>query len=308
MRLDRRALLGLGASAAVLGATGGVAAATPPAAEGFLPGFRGGSAAGVHYVTGGRGEPLLLLPGWPQTWWEFHKIMPALASRYRVVAVNLPGIGGSVPTAGDKKTIAAAMHGLVRALGLGPVHVVGHDIGAMVAFSFAANHPASTKTVTIMDVPHPDESLLSVPLVVPPGQVHPWWFAFNAARGLPEQLLAGRFHLMVDYLCDLLLVNPSAIGERDRAIYAAAYSTAAAIRAGNSWYQTLTQDIEDQKSYGLIQVPMLGIASLASPYLSMQLPAKGTDVRVVDVPTSGHFLPEEQPDAVVAAITGLIGG
>lgn len=299
--------MGLGASAAVLGATGGVASAAPSSVEASLPGFRGGVAAGVRYVTAGKGEPLLLLPGWPQTWWEFHKIMPALARRYRVIAVNLPGIGGSQPTAGDKKTIAAAIHGLVQALGLGPVHVVGHDIGAMVAFSFAANHPAATKTVTIMDVPHPDESLFGVPLVVPPGQVHPWWFAFNAAQGLPERLLAGRFRLMVDYLCELLLVDQSAIDERDKAIYAAAYSSPAAIRAGNSWYQTLTQDIEDQKAYGPITVPMLGIASLASPYLEPTLMAKGTDVRVVTMPTSGHFLPEEQPDAVVAAITGLIG-
>jgi pimeloyl-ACP methyl ester carboxylesterase len=175
----------------------------------------------------------------------------------------------------------------------------------MVAFSYAANHP--TSTVTIMDVPHPDKSLLSVPLVAPPGQVHPWWFAFNAAQGLPEKLLAGRFRLMVDYLCDLLLVDPAAIGDRDRAIYAAAYSSPAAIRAGNSWYQALTQDIEDQKTYGPITVPLLGIASLASPYLEQQLSAKGTDVRVVTVPTSGHYLPEEQPDAVVAAITELIG-
>jgi pimeloyl-ACP methyl ester carboxylesterase len=306
MRLDRRGLLGLGASAAVLGATSGVAEATSASAspKAALPGFRSGFAAGVHYVSGGAGETLLLVPGWPQTWWEFRKIMPALARRYRVIAVDLPGIGGSRPTTGDKKSLAAAINGMVRALGLGPVHVAGHDIGAMVAFSYAANHPVAS--VTIMDVPHPDESLLSVPLVAPPGQIHPWWFAFNQVQGLPEQLLAGRFRLMVDYLSDLLLVDKSAVGDRDRAIYAAAYSSPAAIRAGNSWYGALTQDIEDQKAYGKITVPMLGIASYASPYLAQQLAEKGTDVRVVSVP-SGHYLPEEAPDAVIGAITELIG-
>lgn len=305
MDMDRRALFGLGAALAAGGvvASPGVAAAAPGAT---LPGFRSGHAAGVHYVAGGAGEPLMLLPGWPQTWWEFRKIMPALARRYRVIAVDLPGIGGSRPTGGDKKSMAAAVHGLVQALGLRSVHVAGHDIGAMVAFSFAANHPAATRTVTIMDVPHPDESLLGVPLLAPPGQVHPWWFAFNQVQGLPEQLLAGRFRYLVDYLCELLLVNPAAIGERDRAIYTAAYSTPAAIRAGNAWYQSLFQDIEDQKAYSTITAPMLGIASLASPYLEVTLRSKGSDVRIVDVPTSGHFLPEEQPDVVVEAISDLL--
>jgi pimeloyl-ACP methyl ester carboxylesterase len=305
MDMDRRTLFGLGAALAAGGvvASPGAAAAAPGAA---VPGFRCGYVAGMHHVTGGAGEPLVLLPGWPQTWWEFRRIMPALARRYRVIAVDLPGMGTSRPTGGDKKSMAAAVHGLVRALGLRSVHVAGHDIGAMVAFSFAANHPAATRTVTIMDVPHPDESLLGVPLLAPPGQVHPWWFAFNQVRGLPEQLLAGRSRYLVDYLCELLLVDQSAIGERDRAIYAAAYSTPDAIRAGNAWYQSLYQDIEDQKAYGTITAPMLGIASLASPYLEPTLRSKGSDVRVVDVPTSGHFLPEEQPDAVVEAISDLL--
>jgi pimeloyl-ACP methyl ester carboxylesterase len=307
-RPSRRALFGIGASTAALaaiGTSGTAAAATPGPSDAALAaslGLRSGRAAGLHYVTGGRGEPLVLLPGWPQTWWEFHKILPALARRYRVIAVDLPR-----DTAGDKKSRAAAVHGLVQALGLSSVHIAGHDIGAMVAFAFAANHRAATRTVTIIDVPHPDESLYQIPLLMPPGTVYPWWFAFNQVRGLPEQLLAGRSRHLVDYLCDLLLVDRTAIGDRDRAIYAAAYDTPSAIRAGNAWYQGLHQDIEDQKGYGTITAPMLGIASLASPYLEQALTARGSDVRVVNVPTSGHFVPEEAPDVVVGALTDLIG-
>ncbi len=307
-RPSRRALFGIGASTAALaaiGAGGTAAAAAPGPSDARLAaslGLRSGHAAGLHYVTGGRGEPLVLLPGWPQTWWEFHKILPALARRYRVIAVDLPR-----DTAGDKKSMAAAVHGLVRALGLSSVHMAGHDIGAMVAFAFAANHPAATRTVTIIDVPHPDESLYHIPLLMPPGTVYPWWFAFNQVRELPEQLLSGRSRYLVDYLCELLLVDQSAIGDRDRAIYAAAYDTPTAIRAGNAWYQGIHQDIEDQKAYGTITAPMLGIASLASPYLEQALIPRGSDVRIVNVPTSGHFVPEEAPDAVVGALTDLIG-
>lgn len=316
MRLDRRQLFGLGAALAAgsVVANAGVADATATAgadaAAGSpsLSGFREGHAAGLHYVTGGAGEPLILLPGWPQTWWEFRKIMPALARRYRVIAVDLPGMATSRPTTGDKKSMALAVHGLVQALGLRSVHMAGHDIGAMVAFSFAANHPTATKTVTIMDVAHPDENLFKyLPLLMPPGTVYPWWFAFNQVQALPEQLLAGRFRHMVDYLCDLLLVDKSAISPRDRAIYAAAYDTPAAIRAGNAWYQAFYQDAQDVKAYGTITAPMLGIASLASGNLAQTLMAQGSDVRIVNVPTSGHFLAEEQPDAVIDAITSLIG-
>jgi len=304
-RPSRRALFGIGASAAAVVAVGTPAAAAPGPSDAALAaslGLRSGHAAGLHYVTGGRGEPLVLLPGWPQTWWEFHKILPALARRYRVIAVDLPRTTG-----GDKKSMAAAVHGLVKALGLTSVHIAGHDIGAMVAFSFAANHRAATKTVTIIDVSHPDESLYQIPLLMPPGVVYPWWFAFNQVRGLPEQLLAGRSRHLVDYLCSLLLVDQSAIGDRDRAVYAAAYATPPAIRAGNAWYQAFHQDIEDQKAYGTITAPMLGIATLASPYLEQTLTARGSDVRVVNVPTSGHFVPEEAPDAVTGALTDLIG-
>jgi pimeloyl-ACP methyl ester carboxylesterase len=306
-RPSRRGLFGIGAVAAVtLGVGGTAAAAAAPgpsdAALAASLGLRSGHAAGLHYVTGGRGEPLVLLPGWPQTWWEFHKVLPALARRYRVIAVDLPR-----NTAGDKKSMAAAVHGLVTALGLSSVHVAGHDIGAMVAFAYAANHRAATKTVTIMDVSHPDESLYQIPLLMPPGVVYPWWFAFNQVRGLPEQLLAGRSRHLVDYLCELLLVDQTAIGDGDRAVYAAAYATPIAIRAGNAWYQSFHQDIEDQQAYGTITAPMLGIASLASPYLEQSLTARGSDVRMVNVPTSGHFVPEEAPDAVVEALTALIG-
>ena len=128
-----------------------------------LPGFENGYAdvngTRLHYVIGGKGAPLVLLPGWPQTWWEFHKIMPALAEKYRVIAVDLRGMGGSAKPPGgyDKKTMARDIYELVRQLGFEKVNIAGHDIGSMVAFSFAANHPGATSKLALLDVPHPDE-------------------------------------------------------------------------------------------------------------------------------------------------------
>lgn len=313
MTVNRRNLFSFGAATAVLAAAGQPASAGQVQAP-SLPGFRSGYAnvngIRMHYVTGGRGRPLVLVPGWPQTWWEFRKIMPALAGRYRVIAVDLRGQGGSDKPPGgyDKKTMARDVYELVRALGYSTVDIAGHDIGAMVAFSFAVNHPDATRSVTVMDVGHPDESLFDIPLLAPPGvPVHVWWFAFNQVRGLPEALLAGRFRVMVDWLFDNLLVNPAAIGDRDRAIYAAAYNRPDAIRAGNAWYQAFYQDIEDQKAYGKVTAPMLGLAASYNDTLEHTLPQKGTDVHLAKIADTGHFFPEEQPEALVKALTQFLG-
>jgi pimeloyl-ACP methyl ester carboxylesterase len=315
MSLNRRNFFSVGAaSAAVLAASGEAASASPDVQAPSLPGFRSGYAnvngIRMHYVTGGRGRPLVLVPGWPQTWWEFRKIMPALAKRYRVIAVDLRGQGGSAKPAGgyDKKTMARDIYELVRSLGHSTVDIAGHDIGAMVAFSFAANHPDATRSVTVMDVGHPDEGMFHIPLLAPPGvPVHVWWFAFNQVRGLPEELLAGRFRVMTDWLFDNLMVNPAAISDRDRAIYASAYDRPDAIRAGNAWYQAFYQDIEDQKAYGKITAPMLGLAAPYNDTLEQSLPQKGTDVRLGKIQDTGHFFPEEQPEALVKALTDFLG-
>ena len=116
----------------------------------------------IHYVEGGKGTPVLLLPGWPQTWWEFRKIMPELAKRHRVIAVDLRGMGGSAkPGLGyDKKNMAKDIHELTQALGYKQVNIAGHDIGAMVAYSFAANYPDVTLKICLIDVAHPGRESL----------------------------------------------------------------------------------------------------------------------------------------------------
>ncbi|GAB3339269.1 alpha/beta hydrolase [Micromonospora halotolerans] len=273
----------------------------------------------LHYVAGGRGEPLILLPGWPQTWWEFHKIMPALAAGRRVIAVDLRGMGGSdKPADGyDKKTMAADILALTRHLGHDAVDIAGHDIGGMVAFAFAANHPASTRRIALLDIAHPDERFYNYSLLPVPGRqqvggdIHAgpgrflWWFAFNQVPDLPERLLVGRSRLLVDWMIDYLVEDPSAIGDRDRDIYAHAYSTVEAIRAGNAWYRAFGQDIADGKTYGPVRAPLLGLGGGEGGYqlLKALLPDKGTDVEVAAVVGSGHYIPEERPEAVVQHLT-----
>jgi pimeloyl-ACP methyl ester carboxylesterase len=313
MTMNRRSMIALGTGAA-LAASGGIpsvaAADAGPSDAALARSLRGNfrsefanvNGIRLHYVTGGRGEPLFLLPGWPQTWWEYRYVLPTLASRYRVFAIDLRGQGGSdKPPAGfDKKTMASDIAELARHLGYSSVNLAGHDIGAMVAYSFAVNHPAATRRVALMEVGHPNDFLLTVRLLPPgPPPVHVWWFAFNQLAGLPEQLLTGRFRFMIDWLCDHLMVHPEAARPFDRDIFASAYDRAEAIRSGNGWYQAFYQDIADQKSYGKITAPLLGLASPQSYDIVKNLwPNQATDARVTKIDDSGHFLVEEQPDAV----------
>ncbi|HEX8215654.1 MAG TPA: alpha/beta hydrolase [Allosphingosinicella sp.] len=288
-----------------------------------LPGFRRGHAPAngvtLHYVEGGTGDAVLLLPGWPQTWWSYRKVMPALAARYRVIAVDIRGMGGSDKPAGgyDKKTMAADIHALMRHLGLRQAHIVGHDIGAQVAFSFAANHPEATRTLTLLDVAHPDEELLKWPLLPRHGTFGPkidednayaWWFAFHQVKGLPEDLLEGRAHIEHEWFYRYLLKDEAAIGPHDRAVYAKAYGSRDAIRAGNAWYQAFTQDIIDDGTYARLRMPVLGVAGPGYGWLKSNLERKAVRPRVVKLVESGHFIAEEQPQELLRHLFAFLDG
>ncbi|MFD3758871.1 alpha/beta fold hydrolase [Streptomyces sp. NPDC058622] len=268
----------------------------------------------LHFVDSGpesAGAPLVLLGGWPQTWWQWHKVMPALARHHRVIAVDLRGMGGSDKPVGgyDKKTMAADVRALLDHLSIASAHLAGHDIGAMVAYAHAANHPAATRRVALLDVAHPDEDWARMTLLPQPGVIHLWWFALNQVHGLPEQLLAGRYHHLLDWLFTHGAADPAAIDARSRAVYALAYDSPDAIRAGNDWYRTFGQDIADLATYAPVTGPLLALGGEHSNYelLTHAVPALGTDTRVVRIDGSGHYLPEEQPEAVVAELTRFFG-
>ncbi len=282
-----------------------------------LPGFQDGYAdvngVRLHYVAGGSGSPVVLLPGWPETWWAFHKIMPELAKHHRVISVDLRGMGASSMPAGgyDKKTMAADVEALVRHLGYDKAAVVGHDIGSQVAYAYAANFPQSTDKLVLIDVPHPDQSLYSWPILPEAGtfgdkldDAHPyvWWFAFHQVKGLPEDLLAGRQHIEQEWFFRYLLKDEGAIDARDRAVYRKAYASRDAIRAGNAWYQAFPQDILDDKGYGKLQMPVLAIGGPGYGWLQAVLTPKTADLKMVKAEGSGHFVPEEKPAETAAWI------
>lgn len=286
-----------------------------------LPGFKNGYAdvngVRLHYVQGGQGEPLVLLPGWPETWWSFHKIMPELARHYTVIAVDLRGMGTSAKPADgyDKKTLAVDIHALVTSLGYEKAHIAGHDIGSAVAYAYGANYPQATNKLVMLEFPHPDESLLTFPLMPAHATftdkldfAHPylWWFAFNQVKGLPEQLLQGRARVQQDWLFKYFLLDEKALDARDRAVYEQAYNSADAIRASNGWYQAFTQDVIDNKAYGKLEMPILAMGGPAYRWMSKVVGKKAEHVTVVNVEQSGHFVHEEQPEFVTRSMLDFL--
>lgn len=263
----------------------------------------------LHYVSGGQGKPLVLLPGWPQTWWSYHKIMPLLAESYQVIVVELRGMGSSdKPTTGySKKGMAGDVSALLDQLGLEQTYIAGHDIGAAVAISFAAHFPEKTEKLIVLDTPHPDENLYKLPMLPIGAGVHPWWVAFNQVQHLPEQVLEGRFNLVQDWLFDQLLEDKTAINLFDRQVYAQAYNSPESIRASNGWYQTFPEDIADIKDKR-IEAPTLGIAGSAGyQLLSYALPPYINQLELKEVVGSGHFTQEERPLETTRFIRDFLG-
>jgi len=287
-----------------------------------LPGFTNHYATvnGVrlHYVAGGSGQPLICLPGWPQTWYSFHPVAPTLAQHYRVIIVDIRGMGSSEkPAAGyDKRTMAQDIYALMQHLGLAKVSLLGHDIGGMVAASFALNYPEATEKLILADGAHPSDGMRYMSLLPAPGafeakmdghQPYVWWMAFNQVPGLPEKLLAGRFQHLLDYLFAYVMIDEGKMSAFDRAVYAAAYNEPASIRAANAWYQTLGQDMADARAYAPLAMPVLGIGSyVAYENLKQGLPAIAPHAQVIGLLDSGHYMFEEKPELVLAAVLDFL--
>jgi len=287
-----------------------------------FPGFTNqyGTVNGVrlHYVDGGSGAPLICLPGWPQTWYSYHPVAMELAKVYRVIIVDIRGMGSSEkPESGyDKKTMATDILELIRQLGLTKVHIMGHDIGGMVAMSFAFNYPGFVEKLIVLDGSHPGEGMMQMPLIPLPGTFtgkmdanmpYAWWMGFNQVKELPEKILEGRFQYLLDWLFQYVMIDDRKMSRFEREIYASVYNETDSIRASNAWYQSFSRDIEDAKTYQQLTMPVLGIGSYVSfNYMKMGLPYMATDVNVIGILDSGHYMFEEKPEEVLDAVFSFL--
>jgi pimeloyl-ACP methyl ester carboxylesterase len=161
----------------------------------------------MHYVIGGHGDPIVLLHGWPETWYTWRHVMPALAKNYTVIAPDLRGLGDSSkpPTGYDGKTVAEDIHQLVTQLGFKAIFLVGHDIGSFVVYPYAAAHPTEVKGLVVMEVPPPITGFF------PPPSMPLWWIVLHQTPDVPEALVQGKEMTYLSWFFQNLAYNPAAI-------------------------------------------------------------------------------------------------
>jgi pimeloyl-ACP methyl ester carboxylesterase len=264
----------------------------------------------MHYVIGGQGDPIVLLHGWPETWYAWRHVMPALAQNYTVIAPDLRGLGDSSkpPTGYDGKTVAEDIHQLVTQLGFRTIFLVGHDIAAWVVYPYAAAHPTEVEKLVVMEIPPPG--------FFPPGPL-PWWLYFHQTPDLPEALVEGKEMEYLSWFYHNLAYNPSAITQQDINEYVSHYSAPGGMRAGFEYYRAFPEDTIQNQNYsqtklsmpvlalGAGYIPAFGGHSNPIAVLGMQQLAE--NVQGIIVPNSGHFIAEEQPQFVIDQLSNFFG-
>ena len=264
----------------------------------------------MHYVIGGQGDAVVLLHGFPQSWYEWRHIMPALAKNYTVITPDLRGFGdSSKPVTGyDGKTTAEDIYQLTSQLGFNQILLVAHDVGSQTAYSYAAAHPNNVSKLVIMDFPFPG--------FLPPefGENGPWWFAFYQVPDLPEALLQGNEREYISWFIKGLAYNPSAITEEDIDVFASHVSAPGGMREALEHFRAFPIDAEQNRESAKdkITMPVLVLGGDIYPALGGDFPgnfalsstqALATNVTGVTVPLSGHWIPEEQPEFVIEQLT-----
>jgi pimeloyl-ACP methyl ester carboxylesterase len=248
-----------------------------------------------HYVLSGSGPAVVLLHGWPTTWFHWVRVIPRLAERYTVVAPDLRGLGLTEQTESgyDKRTVAEDIYELVRHLGHDRAYIVGHDIGGMVAFALAHEHPEIVRKLVILDVPIPG-------LVIwEQSQRRLWHLGFHQVPDLPEALVSGNVRTYLRYFFTFNVYDRTTIDENEIEEYVRAYSQPGALRAGFAYYRAFGEDVQANEVYARtkLQMPILALGGALTTgegtLRQLQPVAENAQGGVIE--GSGHWLAAEQP-------------
>jgi len=260
-----------------------------------------------HYMTAGKGPAVVLIHGYAETSQMWKPIIPLLAQRFTVIAPDLPGIGdSSIPADGmDMKTAATRVHALVRSLGVEKAEVVGHDIGLMVAYAYAAQFPSEVTKLVVMDAFLPGvagwEDVYNNPGI--------WHFRFNGPT--PELLVQGRERTYFEhYWNDFAADKTHSIPEADRKAYTSAYARPGRMRAGWAYFVSFPQAAKDFTELSKTKLPMpvlaIGGEKANGVLLGNQMKLVSTDATVIVLKNTGHWLMEENPRETMDALTKFL--
>jgi pimeloyl-ACP methyl ester carboxylesterase len=265
----------------------------------------------LHYVSAGTsGSAILLVHGFPETWWAFHKLIPLLAASHRVFAVDLRGFGDSDNGPGDydSKTSAEDLHCLIRALNVGPVHLTGQDISGATVFRLAATHPEDVASLTAIEMGLAGFGLEMLADITHGGV---WHIGVLAAPGIPEMLLAGREQeFLGQFAFPAMSATPGAITDADVDEFARTFSRVNGWRGAVGLYQSMLREGAElpalAKTPGL-RIPVLAIGAGGGRFtLETMAKVSATEVKSVLLEGVGHYAAMEAPDRLATAIVEFV--
>lgn len=263
----------------------------------------------LHYLQAGSGAgtPVVLLHGFAETSHMWLPVIPQLAAKRIVIAPDLRGAGGSdKPADGYQKTVMAQdIHALVKSLGYPKIKIVGHDIGLMVAYAYAAQYPNEVESVVLMDAFLPGVG----------DWTHVWllrdlWH-FHFYGETPLKLVSGRERIYLEHFWnDFAADRNRSIPEQDRQLYAKAYAQPGAVEAGFGWFRAFEQDAKDfaALAQNKLTMPVLVLGGEKSDggFLAGQARLAATNVTAIQIKGSGHWLMEEAPDQTIPPLVKFI--
>ncbi|WP_310630632.1 alpha/beta fold hydrolase [Paraburkholderia sp.] len=263
----------------------------------------------LHYVTGGKadGETLVLLAGFPESWYAWRKIMPILGERYRIIAPDLPGQGDSDRPLGgyDTQSLATVLHALLGQLGASRYYLAAHDVGAWVAYPYAALFGNEVKRLALLDAGIPGITLPDALPVASDRAWRTWHFAFHAVADLPEVLITGKERAYLDWFLRRKTANPLTFTDADLDEYERVFRKDGGLRAGLAYYRAAAESARQNRALsaqGKLAMPVLALSADHGSIADMAAPLRpyAESVEGALIAHCGHFLPEEQPAAVAA--------
>lgn len=266
--------------------------------------------AELHYVSAGRsGPPILLLHGFPETWWAFHRLLPRLAADHRVFAVDLRGFGDSSPADDDHGSPTAAddLHRLIAHLDVGPVHVAAQDIAGGTVLRLVTAHPQDVLTLTAIEMGLAGFGLEALADVTRGGS---WHIGALAAPGVPDLLLVGRESAFLEATFRAMTAVPGAVTAEDLEEFARTYARPGAWRGAAGLYRSMLTEGAELRELAAgrpVAVPVLAVGAGGGSFTADTLSrVAAAQVVTAQLDGVGHYAALEAPEELAAALLGFL--
>jgi pimeloyl-ACP methyl ester carboxylesterase len=259
----------------------------------------------LHYVSAGTaGSPVMLVHGFPETWWVFRKLIPLLSAHHRVFAPDLRGFGDSATASAehDSATAAQDLSELITLLDLGPVHLTGQDISGPTTFRVTATHPELVRSYTGIETGLPG---FGVEMLADVAHGGAWHIGVLAAPGIPEMLLAGRERaFLAEYALPSLCATPDAFTDADIDEFTRSYARSDAFKGAAGLYRSMLREGEEIRELAAQQLsmPVLAIGGRSGEFTPTTLRQVAKDVSAVSLDGIGHYAAMEAPERLADAL------